>query len=193
MQLLVSIHAPAWGATYSSVARITSFGSFNPRTRMGCDLGTLQSGLHFCSFNPRTRMGCDNIEALMQFIESVSIHAPAWGATAGLQITATLLRFQSTHPHGVRPYQVVGKHMGCIVSIHAPAWGATIEKRGRAQSSPVSIHAPAWGATLSPSPSFHTRVVSIHAPAWGATPMCFFGVGFFQVSIHAPAWGATWR
>ena len=37
---------------------------------------------------------------------SVSIHAPAWGATVGLVISA--------HAHGV--------------SIHAPAWGATINE-----------------------------------------------------------------
>ena len=34
--LLVSIHAPAWGATLSVLYHLINLG-FNPRTRMGCD------------------------------------------------------------------------------------------------------------------------------------------------------------
>ena len=79
----------------------------------------------------------------------VSIHAPAWGATAEGRI---------------------GGQVVLLVSIHAPAWGATIlegmvsleavgfnprarvgrDRRQRAGDDPhsvVSIHAPAWGAT----------------------------------------------
>ena len=34
--------------------------SFNPRTRMGCDIASLFFiGKFIPSFNPRTRMGCD--------------------------------------------------------------------------------------------------------------------------------------
>ena len=71
----------------------------------------------------------------------VSIHAPAWGATAG------------------RP----GRDCRGQVSIHAPAWGATARRRPNANQIRVSIHAPAWGATTPPCasgwswPSFNPR------------------------------------
>ena len=35
--LLVSIHAPTWGATYNILLSLTSVLCFNPRTHMGCD------------------------------------------------------------------------------------------------------------------------------------------------------------
>ena len=49
-------------------------------------------------------MGGDTVEALEHWIVSVSIHAPAWGATCPF----FKLLFLS------------------VVSIHAPAWGATV-------------------------------------------------------------------
>jgi len=33
---------------------------------------------------------------------AVSIHAPTWGATKGLENIIAYAEFQSTHPHGVR-------------------------------------------------------------------------------------------
>ena len=77
---------------------------FNPRTRMGCDDGSLitvwktsefQSthphgvrllqGVCACParhFNPRTRMGCDRKNfGITNSKRRISIHAPAWGAT----------------------------------------------------------------------------------------------------------------
>ena len=124
----------------------------------------------------------------------VSIHAPAWGATAERQEwLANLER----------------------VSIHAPAWGATICAAVSSSARCVSIHAPAWGATWFPSLRWMPERVSIHAPAWGATSrslliQCLTITEFqstrphgarlieridfslkLKVSIHAPAWGAT--
>ncbi len=57
--LMVSIHAPAWGAT-----------------------ATNQTGVDDSGFNPRTRVGCDFVTFVYQIRLQVSIHAPAWGATA---------------------------------------------------------------------------------------------------------------
>ena len=57
---VVSIHAPAWGATMWGRTLAVRLMRFNPRTRVGCDAGqgdaTSPAGI-------------------------VSIHAPAWGAT----------------------------------------------------------------------------------------------------------------
>ncbi len=165
-------------------------------------------------FNPRARTRRDTASERARQIASVSIHAPARGATVDKGSTAPLLR----------------------VSIHAPARGATglvecrdswdrsfnprartrRDQRGRTgpRRDHVSIHAPARGATR----RFGTRAfcpewfqstrphearlggtiyapewdpVSIHAPARGATRRPRSLRARQEVSIHAPARGAT--
>ena len=97
---------------------------------MGCDLQRLANSSQFTGFNPRTRMRCDRIWRISRLKSSmfqsthphgvrhtkqinlwcvidVSIHAPAWGATASSRLPAMLN----------------------VVSIHAPAWGATLPIR----------------------------------------------------------------
>ena len=56
---MVSIHAPAWGATpsWSRAGRCPA--SFNPRTRVGCDAFRQVGTKSLTGFNPRTRVGCD--------------------------------------------------------------------------------------------------------------------------------------
>ena len=56
--------------------------------------------------------------------------------------------FQSTHPHGVRPSLLHLALHPLGVSIHAPARGATVSVFHQLKATPVSIHAPARGATL---------------------------------------------
>ena len=82
--LLVSIHAPTWGATLPPVAFANSHKSFNPRTRTGCDPPVRWMCCDYSCFNPRTRTGCDILFALKLLYNAL---------------------FQSTHPHGVRPFQ----------------------------------------------------------------------------------------
>jgi len=79
---MVSIHAPARGATWQ-IFRLVCLGDcFNPRTRTGCDQET--------SGQSDTGKG-------------VSIHAPARGATIIEDALPVIIpKFQSTHPHGVR-------------------------------------------------------------------------------------------
>ena len=55
----VSIHAPAWGATRRRWCKEPRNQRFNPRTRMGCDGKQKQKKHDNSCFNPRTRMGCD--------------------------------------------------------------------------------------------------------------------------------------
>ena len=100
----VSIHAPAWGATGSARRRGTGLSCFNPRTRVGCDPAMPANFSARKSFNPRTRVGCDVYQSHTRLrMVGVSIHAPAWGATAVLILRrACWIWFQSTHPRGVR-------------------------------------------------------------------------------------------
>ena len=84
---LVSIHAPAWGATCALWPSATSSGSFNPRTRVGCDLAEHAAARKcelFQSTHPRgVRHG---ILIGLGHIALVSIHAPAWGATPAMPV-----------------------------------------------------------------------------------------------------------
>ena len=147
---MVSIHAPAWGATQGS-ASIRScrnwFQSTHPRgvrrgqhparthpgpvsihaPAWGATPSWSRAGRCPASFNPRTRVGCD-------------VHI---GLDAGNE-----LLFQSTHPRGVRRAAPMLTSCAVGVSIHAPAWGATPAHTVLIIGYEVSIHAPAWGATL---------------------------------------------
>ena len=55
----VSIHAPAWGATRTFVAKVCLRVCFNPRARMGRDKRWGVWGEELRGFNPRARMGRD--------------------------------------------------------------------------------------------------------------------------------------
>ena len=147
---MVSIHAPAWGATWTMTRRERAeiaFQSTHPRgVRRGDQAGG--PGVQQC-FNPRTRVGCD-------------------GASVACVLIVTW--FQSTHPRGVRLRLLRLLPDSLVVSIHAPAWGASPDGIAQLGQAPVSIHAPAWGATTAPNGRNSMTVrVSIHAPAWGAT------------------------
>ena len=168
-------------------------------------------------FNPRTRVGCDAVTVRPEKpAPTVSIHAPAWGATAA-------------EPGSAKA--------GAGVSIHAPAWGATKREERVVLDDPgfnprtrvgcdlpfldvpapplVSIHAPAWGATSRATPeeisviqfqSTHPRgvrrgiIVNGSHIDIGFNPRTRVGCDAImhaqcdnsqKVSIHAPAWGAT--
>ena len=58
---VISIHAPAWGATFGPGAVQTGDSDFNPRTRVGCDPSPFHHPSSWWNFNPRTRGGCDSV------------------------------------------------------------------------------------------------------------------------------------
>ena len=101
----VSIHAPAWGATRSSSANASRWPGFNPRTRVGCDQLCAAGQRHrWAGFNPRTRVGCD----------------------APLLMTRSLATsFNPRTRVGCDLLSGCGTIWASGVSIHAPAWGAT--------------------------------------------------------------------
>ena len=131
---VVSIHAPAWGATYvyPRKNRFEQFQSTHPHGVRRIERKGHTPGFAFQSthphgvrhgknvlrlsaqcFNPRTRMGCDKILTCFATPYNVSIHAPAWGATALSSGQARAQEFQSTHPHGVRPH-LRGRQRGLV-------------------------------------------------------------------------------
>ena len=76
-------------------------------------------------FNPRSRVGSDVSASKVCYTASVSIHAPAWGATTiGGMRRSFIFSFNPRSRVGSDHYNE--KHNADeVVSIHAPAWGAT--------------------------------------------------------------------
>ena len=101
---VVSIHAPARGATSACTIWTTSTMSFNSRTREGCDITAYQLA--------------DEI-GVFQFTHPRGVRHGA--QSLAVQYCA----FQFTHPRGVRPSNAVNLFPDKVVSIHAPARGAT--------------------------------------------------------------------
>ena len=120
----VSIHAPAWGATgplYFSIVSVL-FQSTHPH---GVRHNGTSNTTDTTGFNPRTRMGCDRLVTIPVSRYSVSIHAPAWGATSVFFVSsAALTRFNPRTRTGCDALHYCAT-MPRIVSIHAPARGAT--------------------------------------------------------------------
>ena len=121
--LTVSIHAPVWGAKLVNITCqvVHLFQSTHP---CGVRISTC-SPLHlYTSFNPRTRVGCEGLFEQKWGYRTVSIHAPVWGAKSEQnELTIQL-----------------------DVSIHAPVWGAKLLSCVLYKKWRVSIHAPVWGA-----------------------------------------------
>jgi len=101
--VLVSIHAPAWGATIYP-RRISYRLRFQSTRPHGARRSQGGISIMLCRFNPRARMGRDATKQTQEAeVYSVSIHAPAWGATSfdGVAVYNQHM-FQSTRPHGAR-------------------------------------------------------------------------------------------
>ena len=135
---------------------------------MGCDTYSFSNNRGDFGFNPRTRMGCDLL--WVWFFKS--------------------LKFQSTHPHGVRlAIEVFSRALRCFnprTRMGCDLADLAVKQRGQ-----VSIHAPAWGATCTDMDfSSHSRFQSTH-PHGVRLKYAKKKYGKDAVSIHAPAWGAT--
>ena len=124
--LVVSIHAPAGGATGGSTDPTYRSPSFNPRSRGGSDTGSSGRTRATRSFNPRSRGGSD----------SLSVRILACGSCFNPRSRGGSDRRQPER--GADAEQV---------SIHAPAGGATSGDAEPRRCAAVSIHAPAGGAT----------------------------------------------
>ena len=101
------------------------------------------------------------------------------------------LRFQSTHPHGVRRYLRAGLQPYRRVSIHAPTRGATHSRLLSLSSSGCFNPRTHTGCDITSGSYIFARRVSIHAPTRGATDRFITSKPVISVSIHAPTRGAT--
>ena len=143
---IVSIRAPAWGATNQDAA-----------TRH------YQPG-----FNSRSRVGSDTAGEDMTTLVKVSIRAPAWGATAKRLAIGELYMFRFALPRGERRCRrTVCRHV-CRFDSRSRV-GSDFNRLITGRAAVVSIRAPAWGATPGIWATVWQSRVSIRAPAWGAT------------------------
>ena len=101
--VIVSIHAPAWGATNLRGYLVT----------------VSDVSIHAPAW------GATLIPLPCWMVGRVSIHAPAWGATDGLPHLRHPSRVSIHAPAWGATLGVGASQRGGRVSIHAPAWGAT--------------------------------------------------------------------
>ena len=164
-------HAPVRGAIGASFSRRSRAGSFNPRTRVGCDQCVCVSCLQLhCVSIHAPAWGATWAHTFFRYLTTVSIHAPAWGATAAAGL---------------------GGH-GHAVSIHAPAWGATSATLPTSYCGTVFQSTHPRGVRRCPCRRYRTpsRFQSTHPRGVRPSYRCRCPVRR-PVSIHAPAWGAT--
>ena len=125
--VIISIHAPVWGATYADV---------------------VYAGDGFISIHAPVWGATSTVERQSIVSTVISIHAPVWGATyKKFEISLLHQKFQSTLPCGERPPLLPVLVLIRVISIHAPVWGATRDKFHNFIRRQISIHAPVWGAT----------------------------------------------
>ncbi len=124
---MVSIHAPAWGATPGRIGAQPGHQGFNPRPRVGGDFcPCAYSSSNRSRFNPRPRVGGDGGDLFSElFILGFNPRPRVGGDMPQLKRLARWLRFQSTPPRGGRRGASYIAYRMPEVSIHAPAWGAT--------------------------------------------------------------------
>ena len=172
----ISIHAPQWGATGCRSIGMVRFGYFNPRTPVGCDMDEvgwqMQSGISIHApqwgataprtmqsrptryFNPRTPVGCDGM---------------AW------ELCPAVLRFQSTHPSGVRRFIGCTTIMSrCNFNPRTPVGCDVSADTGTPVSMNFNPRTPV-GCDIVGDDVVPDALISIHAPQWGATAISATG------------------
>ena len=210
----ISIHAPTWGATKWCITPSKCVNYFNPRTHVGCDKVVVKNILIPCISIHAPTWGATESAELLEPLCAISIHAPTWGATNREGVLGRLVKFQSTHPRGVRLlayYKRLKKvinfnprtHVGCDSLCQTWKEYATdfnprthvgcdgnskISKFSRVYFNPrTHVGCDALKCEIKKFP----LLISIHAPTWGATLTNKIMITTRFISIHAPTWGAT--
>ena len=127
LSFVISIHAPAKGATLLKCSSRSDGRDFNPRSREGSDHDKGRCEGNGDDFNPRSREGSDPATP------------PSWKIQ------------RDFNPRSREGSDNVCSYADCMmeISIHAPAKGATMYFVKFEGMTEISIHAPAKGATVS--------------------------------------------
>ena len=103
----ISIHAPARGATFGGGSGVRVVGKFQSTLPRGERHKSAANQVLFIHFNPRSREGSDLTTTRTKRFKSISIHAPARGATPMSDVPFSDVIFQSTLPRGERRARLV--------------------------------------------------------------------------------------
>ena len=152
MASIISIHAPARGATPPGYTECTTTGNFNPRSREGSDDLPDRQPAERDDFNPRSREGSDVIQFVLQaeFIKFQST-LPRGERLPLDSVCFKYLLFQSTLPRGERQkLQYISTRTIAIFQSTLPRGERLETQKTSGSQSEISIHAPARGATCFP-------------------------------------------
>ena len=143
------------------------------------------------NFNPRSREGSDSINFANCFCDTISIRAPARGATFNSPVNDPVLQFQSALPRGERHLQ---RNIIIPTKNFNPRSreGSDISGGKFRDMLLISIRAPARGATGSTLQCFRFVIQFQSALPRGERRSGAIRLNnFFIISIRAPARGAT--
>ena len=163
LPIVISIHAPQWGATTRRPTWTDQRRHFNPRTPVGCDMARLMvaCSMIFQSTHP---------SGVRQASRTVSGSSVQFQSThpSGVRLVLSKTpkvrkRFQSTHPSGVRLTKLGTSLRTCIFQSTHPSGVRLATPIRSASSACISIHAPQWGATgIPPRLYASTKFQSTH-------------------------------
>ena len=187
--LVVSIHAPVWGATIDCCHELNK-ACFNPRTRVGCDgVALIKSckkwfqSTHPCGVR-RSRSSFFAPLALFQ-----STH-PCGVRRSRSSFFAPLALFQSTHPCGVRPTVHFKPSISALFQSTHPCG---VRRRPRFACQGVCCFNPrtrvGCDLVITHPSLLRSQFQSTHP--CGVRPIARQLKTRLAVSIHAPVWGAT--
>ena len=189
----VSIHAPAWGATGAAPGMRRCSRRFNPRARVGRDPAGGGESRHHGRFQSTRPRG-----ARHHARGRPSIHHTSFNPRARVGRDARLTMAPSNRA-SFNPRARVGRDdsrrvipAGGGVSIHAPAWGATgLPFRSGRCPRRFNPRARVGRDLVSPSTKSTGRGFNPRARVGRDVLFLHSPLDFSRVSIHAPAWGAT--
>ena len=191
----VSIHAPAWGATPEATEAPAEPESFNPRSRVGSDTQCFWQRAFSIRFQSTLPRGERPQQLFYDAIDAIGFN-PRSRVGSDYDITGFdnyISRFNPRSRVGSDELrgEFLRAHRG--VSIHAPAWGATVQRVAakitrRFQSTlPRGERPGVFG--------LHTETLQFQStlPRGERLVDPPLTAVTDNVSIHAPAWGATTR
>ena len=165
----VSIRAPAWGAT-------TLYREFDK---------TVAVSIRAPAWGATPR------DVRNPGKTAVSIRAPAWGATQIVIAAHRRIRFQFALPHGERLTGLTMPPPYKVFQFALPHGERLCVRRPGNYGARFQFALPHGERPQKPQRQHRRRQVSIRAPAWGATTIAACIKRPWVVSIRAPAWGAT--
>ena len=149
--LPISIHAPQWGATCVSCSATQSAGISIHAPQWGATRHTRSCNPPTGYFNPRTPVGCDSAVMVSSLKDRYFNPRTPVGcdhtSTWMVSVVSVVSVFQSTHPSGVRRLASALRGTAARFQSTHPSGVRHLQLSHLTYRFEISIHAPQWGAT----------------------------------------------